>query len=576
MHVRSRLWLTILSLFLTLWLISGFLPLSAVNQIILTLVSVVAAGLVLWYQWYCLSSRRGAPEKAGDDGLPPEYFQGHVLLVAGNSDAWFESGQAYRETASGWYLRVDTPEQMRILAERLSYSRPALCGQVVVMLGLLPEQHISDETFLPWLRNWQRAVMQCRQWLNTTPPVLVTLMVSGPSPQNTSLNKHSAHWFTLTPDLPGMHIRLTEAGAIPAEEWLRECDAASRLRCVSELLWLNAMLSWYNRVTDALTDICRQEHFYFRPVAVGFCLTSVAARPGNLWQQQLTSLTALPPPAGVSSQALPLPDILLSGIPRHRGLSHWHRLCRQTGAIVGVFLLLAMLASFMNNQRLVRSVGEHLTAWHRMSGYSSESKTTALQRLQADSQLLNDWQQHGVPQRYGLGLYQGMWLIPPVERATGEWIAPLPPRPVIQKVTQTPKTVRLNSLALFDAGKWTLKPGATKWLVNALVDIKAKAGWLIVVSGHTDNTGDPQRNQALSLKRAEAVRDWMRDTGDIPQSCFAVQGYGESRPVAPNDTAEGRARNRRVEISLVPQADACRLPDASPAPEEGASENITE
>ncbi|EHY7589203.1 OmpA family protein, partial [Escherichia coli] len=191
-------------------------------------------------------------------------------------------------------------------------------------------------------------------------------------------------------------------------------------------------------------------------------------------------------------------------------------------------------------------------------------------------QLLNDWQQHGVPQRYGLGLYQGMWLIPPVERATGEWVAPLPPRPVIQKVTQMPQTVRLNSLALFDAGKWTLKPGATKWLVNALVDIKAKTGWLIVVSGHTDNTGDPQRNQALSLKRAEAVRDWMRDTGDIPQSCFAVQGYGESRPVAPNDTAEGRARNRRVEISLVPQADACRLPDASPAPEEGASENITE
>ncbi|KEM54057.1 putative membrane protein, partial [Escherichia coli 6-319-05_S4_C3] len=51
MHVRSRLWLTILSLFLTLWLISGFLPLSAVNQIILTLVSVVVAGLVLWHQW---------------------------------------------------------------------------------------------------------------------------------------------------------------------------------------------------------------------------------------------------------------------------------------------------------------------------------------------------------------------------------------------------------------------------------------------------------------------------------------------------------------------------------------------
>ncbi|MGH6116862.1 OmpA family protein, partial [Enterobacter hormaechei] len=76
-------------------------------------------------------------------------------------------------------------------------------------------------------------------------------------------------------------------------------------------------------------------------------------------------------------------------------------------------------------------------------------------------------------------------------------------------------------------------------------------------AGHTDSTGDDPSNQVLSLKRAESVRDWMRDTGDVPESCFAVQGYGESRPVATNDTAEGRALNRRVEISLVPQANAC-------------------
>lgn len=87
---------------------------------------------------------------------------------------------------------------------------------------------------------------------------------------NTSTNKHSAHWFTLTLTV-GTHIRRS-CGAIPVEEFIPECDAASRLRCVSELLWLNAMLSWYNRVTDALTDIISQEHFYFRPVAVGFCL----------------------------------------------------------------------------------------------------------------------------------------------------------------------------------------------------------------------------------------------------------------------------------------------------------------
>jgi outer membrane protein OmpA-like peptidoglycan-associated protein len=119
-------------------------------------------------------------------------------------------------------------------------------------------------------------------------------------------------------------------------------------------------------------------------------------------------------------------------------------------------------------------------------------------------------------------------------------------------------------MSLFDPGKAVLKADLTKILVNSLVGIKAKPGWLIVVSGHTDNTGDPKRNQALSLQRAEAVRNWMRDTGDVPESCFAVRGYGDSRPIASNESSAGRSKNRRVEISLVPQADACHLPDDKP------------
>ena len=117
--------------------------------------------------------------------------------------------------------------------------------------------------------------------------------------------------------------------------------------------------------------------------------------------------------------------------------------------------------------------------------------------------------------------------------------------------------VRLDSLSLFDAGSAELKPGSTKILIGALVDIKAQPGWLIVIGGHTDGRGNPQDNLLLSHARASAVRDWMQRMGDIPDSCFAVQGFAASQPVTSNDSESGRAANRRVEISLLPQAGAC-------------------
>lgn len=123
--------------------------------------------------------------------------------------------------------------------------------------------------------------------------------------------------------------------------------------------------------------------------------------------------------------------------------------------------------------------------------------------------------------------------------------------------THLPEPVRLDSLALFDAGSATLKPDSTNVLINALVGIKARPGWLIVIAGHTDATGSVEQNQALSQARASAVRDWMQRMGSIADSCFAVQGVGASQPIASNGTEVGRAANRRVDIHLVPQRGAC-------------------
>jgi len=77
----------------------------------------------------------------------------------------------------------------------------------------------------------------------------------------------------------------------------------------------------------------------------------------------------------------------------------------------------------------------------------------------------------------------------------------------------------------------------------------------ILVAGHTDNVGTPQSNLNLSTARAEAVRDWLTDASGIAATQFAIQGYGDTRPIASNETPDGRAKNRRVEITLVPDAD---------------------
>ncbi len=551
-----RIMLTCLTGMLALWLILGFWPLSVGSRVVLSLLVVLACGVMLWRQWVVSCTHREAIRDIADDNLPPEDFQGAVVLVCGDNDSLFEPDSRYRETRQGWYLRVRDVEQLPQLAQHLSLVRPALISQISVLVAILPEHHSSQDDFTQRLRGWQRAVVQCRPWLSGLPPFWMASWVSPPQ----ACREEEPVWFTSVSHGTGIRIHLPGQGNQPLSEWVSESHASGRFARLSQVLWLNSLLSWQGENVDSLLAVRQGELPALKPCAWGVCMVPISGQRGNLWQQHIADITALPPDSSDRVHTLPLPELLLSGLPRRRGISRRMVFWRYAGLLGGIFLALAMLASFINNQRLIRSVGDHLALYHRLSGKPPAPKLRAQQLLRADGRLLDDWQRRGEPLRYRMGLYQGLHLIAPVEAAVSDWAPPPPPPPVIKKIVQGPKTVRLDSMSLFDSGKSELKPGSTKMLVNSLVGIKARPGWLIVVSGHTDNTGNPGLNQTLSLKRAEAVRNWMRDTGDVPESCFAVQGYGESRPIATNDTPEGRAQNRRVEISLVPQANACQVP----------------
>lgn len=561
MRDAYRSLLTALGAVLALWLILGFWPLSTGSRVALSLLVVLVSGGMFWRQRRASRARATAVRDIVDENLPPEDFQGAVILVCGDNAPLFVSGSRYRETCQGWYLWVKDAEQLPLFARHLSLARPALVSQISVMLAVVPEQHISGDNFTQNIRSCQRAVVQCRSAFGTIPPLWTVTWVSPP----VACAEAEPVWFITVFPRSGTQVYQPGQGNVSLTEWARESGSDRRLSRLSQCLWLDNLLAWQNSAVNDLLSVRRGELPVMKPCVQGMCMVPVSGIAGNLWQQHITSVTALPPDAAVTTEPLPLPELLLPALPRRRGVSHRMVFWRYAGLLGGIFLALAMLASWMNNQRLIRNVGDHLALYHQLTGKPVAPKLRAQQRLRADGALLDDWQRRGEPLRYRLGLYQGLRLVPPVEAAISDWAPPPPPPPVIKKIIQGPKNTRLDSMSLFDSGKSALKAGTTKMLVNSLVGVKAKPGWLIVVSGHTDNTGNPKLNQTLSLKRAEAVRDWMRDTGGVPESCFAVQGYGESRPIATNDTPDGRALNRRVEISLVPQASACQIPDHTQA-----------
>jgi SH3 domain-containing YSC84-like protein 1 len=99
----------------------------------------------------------------------------------------------------------------------------------------------------------------------------------------------------------------------------------------------------------------------------------------------------------------------------------------------------------------------------------------------------------------------------------------------------------------FASGKADLTPDSEASLSNAVSALKAHPEWKVRVEGFTDNVGSRDTNLKLSSDRADAVMNWMADHG-VDRDRLSAKGYGESRPVAKNSTAEGRAKNRRVEL----------------------------
>ena len=110
----------------------------------------------------------------------------------------------------------------------------------------------------------------------------------------------------------------------------------------------------------------------------------------------------------------------------------------------------------------------------------------------------------------------------------------------------------LRSAVLFGTGKTALRPEAEQELHRVAEAIRAYAGAQVLVDGHTDAVGPKPINLKLSQQRAWSVRQYLVDKEGIEAGKIQTRGFGPSVPLGPNDTPEGRERNRRVEIVVIP------------------------
>lgn len=112
--------------------------------------------------------------------------------------------------------------------------------------------------------------------------------------------------------------------------------------------------------------------------------------------------------------------------------------------------------------------------------------------------------------------------------------------------------ITLSGAVLFATGEHSLLPIAKEKLREVAQALIEQGDSTILVEGHTDSRGSADKNQELSLLRAQEVRGYLVSQG-IPTNSIQAAGLGEERPIASNDSAEGRANNRRVEIVVNPK-----------------------
>jgi outer membrane protein OmpA-like peptidoglycan-associated protein len=534
----------------------------------LTAVIVIAGiALMVWHTRRVTMARRDSAHVLAALGAATADIPLHlrtrmplVLVTGDDLPALFDrhNGQRYAHVGEGAiWLRVDRPQDLARMASTVRQWRDGRSPDGIVLV-VSPARYTDEDTLSQALRVVRQSTADAARMLGSRPlPGYVAVYQRlaaggnrgvtqepvpghGPVPPADFL---TPQWYGVSSATHMVDVRHFATVIRAADnEAARVADSGVPATRAAALA---SIMGWTQRVViHALVD-SRQPAAPWALYGIGWIDCGAACGPGRPWESDVQTHTGVSRmPAGASPMPWPLPQPLIRAMSQRPWMSPRVIALAHALALVTCAAAAACLFSTQHNQALLTRIGADLGRYSMIPASHDTAKRDALQALVADRNELQRYARTGTPLPLSFGLYRGAGLIPPLNEAIASYQPPPPP----------PQIVTLDSMSLFDSGKAQLKDGSTRVMVGALEMIKAHPGKRILVAGYTDNVGDPNSNLKLSTARAEAVRDWLVDASGIPGTQFAIQGYGDTRPIASNDTDEGRARNRRVEITLVPDA----------------------
>ncbi|WP_226893941.1 hypothetical protein [Proteus sp. FME41] len=249
--------ITLFSASLLLWLIWGFWSFGKEISFFLTaFICVITLTLCIWL----FRQQKNTPylKDTLTNQLPPDNYQGAVVIVCGQSHALFKENQIYRETAKGWYICASSPLDLINITQYIVDVAPLQLSRLSLLYALLPEQLLQQEDVTQEILNWRRAINESNKKVGKLLPFWITLYLNSPVNYLNSHFDDTTPWITYLKDQQELRVISDNLATQPISTWLSQ-NTDHVENQLTMALWIDQLLLWLKTSLSPSLQLHNQE-----------------------------------------------------------------------------------------------------------------------------------------------------------------------------------------------------------------------------------------------------------------------------------------------------------------------------